>query len=321
MTKKVQLILVKKITTNNEYIKKRATVEHNGMELVVALLFANANINIATDLIQRINDTDLYTKIQFNAVNDLTKYKEDILKKVCILNHYIDNFRKKMCFLEFAPENIKTIYIAGKKNKHPAIDTLNKFVDKKAAKSDIYIELHNNTIFGVSVKQSANAPLSNYSVQHLLDKETNRNLTEEKKRYLNENGFSGFDKTKRQNMNELFYSKNKTNPYWILLKEQISLHKQKIITQLVESLFCANLQYDVYEFNGVSFTKINQTIDLMNVSLEEHLPYYFTKAGEERETAKLFYKLVVNEKIFKIEIRWKGDIYRASPQFLIYHDD
>ena len=319
MKQKVQLILVKKINSPNS--KKRATVEHNGMELVVALLFANSNINNATDLIKMMDDVEVYSKIQFNSVNDLTKYKEDILKKTNILNGYIDNFRKKMCFLEFVPENIRAIYIAGKKNKHPTIDILNQFVDKKAAKSDIYIELHNNSIFGVSVKQSANAPLSNYSVQRLLDKEISRALTEEKQRYLNENGFTEFDKTQRQSMNKLFYSKNNTNPYWNLLKEQISINKQKIMTQLIESLFCVNVSYDVYEFNGVSFTKLNQVIDLVNVSLEEHLPYYLKKTGEERDAAKLFYRLVVNEKIFKIEIRWKGDIYGPSPQFLICHDD
>ena len=93
------------------------------------------------------------------------------------------------------------------------------------------------------------------------------------------------------------------------------------MTQLIESLFCANVHYDVYEFNGVSFTKINQMIDLDNVRLEEHHPYYLKKTGEERDAAKLFYRLVVNEKIFKIEIRWKGDIYGPSPQFLICHND
>lgn len=290
------------------------------MELVVAILFANSNIINANSLMEKINDEELYSKIKLNTFGELNKYKEDILKKTNMLNNYINHFRETMNCIEFLPENIRTIFISGKKNKHPKIDTLNKSLDKKATKSDIYIELQDDTIFGVSVKQSSNAPLSNYSVQHLLDKETNNSLTEMKKKYLQENGFAGFDKTQRQNINELFYSKNKTNPYWEQLKHQISIHKPKIIPQLIECLFCSNVPYDIYEFNGISFTKLNKVIDLDYVSFEEHMPYYFTKTGVERQTAKLFYKLSINEKTFKIEIRWKGNVYDASPQFLIYHE-
>jgi len=314
--KSIEFILVKSFDIK----KKRATVEYNGMELVVAILFTNSTIHTMNDFMKKINDQEIYSKIVLNTMDDLQNYKDDIFKKTDILNDYIANFRNTMNFLEFLPDNIKTIFVSGKKNNHSIINLLNKSLDKKAAKSDIYLELHNDKIIGISVKQSIDAPLSNYSVQRLLDKDTNKFLTNVKKKYLNENGFTCFDKTQRHNMNELFYPKNKTNPYWEKIKENISLYKKSILPQIMDSLYCSNVPYDIYEFNGNSFTKLNKVIDLSEVCLEEYLPYYFTKTGEERQTAKLFYRLVVYEKKFRIEIRWKGNIYDASPQFLIYHD-
>ena len=189
---KPQLELVDKIIQKLDVKKKRANVEYNGMELVVAILFANSNIINANNLMEKINDEELYSKIKLNTFGELNKYKEDILKKTYMLNNYINHFRETMNCIEFLPENIKTIFISGKKNKHPKIDNLNQSLDKKATKSDIYIELHDDTIFGVSVKQSSNAPLSNYSVQCLLDKETNNLLTEIKKKYLQEHRNSQF---------------------------------------------------------------------------------------------------------------------------------
>ena len=97
-------------------------------------------------------------------------------------------------------------------------------------------------------------------------------------------------------------------------------HKMKIVSLLVQSLFCSNVMYDVYEFNGEQLVQLNQTFDVANVSFEEHLPYYYCKMGDERETAKLFYRLKVEEKIFRVEIRWKGNIYNSSPQFQLHEE-
>jgi len=318
-----ETITTNSITTNSitELTKKRVSVEHNGMELVIAILFTNITIHTTNELLEKINDEQIYSKIEFNTIDDLKKYKDDTLKKIHILNDYIKYFRETMIYQDLHSDNIKRVFISGKKNKHQKIKILNNNIDKKAAKADIYIELENDKIIGISVKQSKDAPLSNYSVHNLLDKDIAKGLTREKKNYLKENGFTSFIKTQRNNINKLFYPKNKTNPYWEKLKEQISLNKQKIVQQVIESLFCSNVSYDIYEFNGVSFTKLNKNIDLDNVNFEEYLPYYFTKSGEERQTAKLFYKLTIDEKIFRVEVIWKGNVYNASPQFLICYDE
>ena len=74
----------------------------------------------------------------------------------------------------------------------------------------------------------------------------------------------------------------------------------------------------MYEFDGTLFVKFNKNIDFSTGTFEEYFPYYLNKNGEERQTAKLFYRLTVGDSIYKVEIRWKGNIYNASPQFQIH---
>jgi hypothetical protein len=118
----------------------------------------------------------------------------------------------------------------------------------------------------------------------------------------------------------LFYAQNKENPYWIELKDLLLLNQDKIKKEVTGFLFCSNVPYDIYEFNGDTFNKINEIIDQNMVTFEEHLPYYLGKTGKERNAAKLFYQLVVCEKKFRVEIRWKGNVYSAAPQFLLHEE-
>ena len=212
------------------------------------------------------------------------------------------------------------VYISGKINKHQKIQALNATITNLEAKSDIYVEFNDGKIVGFSIKQSKCATKTNYSVQKILGKEEDKFLTDLKKQYLKNNGFTRFDKLEREKVNKLFYYQNKDNPYWIELKKMLETHKMKIVSLLVQSLFCSNVMYDVYEFNGEQLVQLNQTFDVANVSFEEHLPYYYCKMGDERETAKLFYRLKVEEKIFRVEIRWKGNIYNSSPQFQLHEE-
>jgi hypothetical protein len=305
----------------NTMIKiKRASVENNGMELVVAFLLANPNINSKDELIVNMENEEKYSKIKFNKPEDLNKYKKDILKKTNILNYYIYNFRKNMQEPLLFSDNIQCIFIAGKKNTHTELNSLNKNIEKKALKSDLYVKLINNKIIGISVKQSVDATKSNYSVQKMLGKTISKYLTNEKRKYLKENGITCFNKEQREIVNKLFYPTNKLNPYWNKLKEELKIHNEQILNDLVKLLFCLSVPYEVYEYNGFNFTKLNSVIDLSNASFEEHLPYYNTELDTEREAAKLFYRLVLGEKIFRVEIRWKGNIYGPSPQFQIHED-
>jgi hypothetical protein len=313
------------IIVNTVIKKKRASTEYNGMELVTAFLLVNTNINNKDELIANMEHEEKYSKIKFNKPEDLNKYKSDLIKKTTILNGYICNFRKNMQEPKLLSDNIQYIYMSGKKNTHSEINNLNKNIEKKAIKSDIYVKLNDDKIVGISVKQSKNATKSNYSVQKMLGKTANVYLKNEKKKYLNENGVTCFNKEQREIVNKLFYPSNKLNSYWSKLREEITTQNPQILNKLTKLLFCLDVPYDVYEYNGSNFTKlnseINSTIDLLsNASFEEHLPYYNTELDTEREAAKLFYRLVLGEKIFRVEIRWKGNIYGPSPQFQIHED-
>lgn len=314
------------MNTTTNMNTKRASVEFNGMELVAAYLFLDKTIKNYTEFTHRIsedltkNNDLLESIIKFNKLGDLIYYMVDISKKRLITDKFISNFREVVLPEEFHPDNIACIFISGKINTHPEITELNKDVNKLEAKGDIYIQLQNSQIIGVSIKQSIDATKSNYSVQKMLGQECNVQLTSIKKNYLLDNGFSHFDKLQRDAVNKLFYPQIKNNPYWLEMKKMILMQNADISKKLVESLYCSNLKYDMYEFDGLHFTKLNTVIDSVQITFEEHLPYYLDKKGKERETAKLFYRLTIHEKIFRVEVRWKGNVYSASPQFQMHED-
>jgi hypothetical protein len=93
--------------------------------------------------------------------------------------------------------------------------------------------------------------------------------------------------------------------------------KNEFILKFVNNLYSLDVPYEIYEFDGESFFRINMnTVDFSNCYFEEHLPYYKKNSGKERSAAKLFYRLIVNDKVYKIEIRHKGNYWTGSPQFL-----
>jgi hypothetical protein len=309
----------------NNYLKnQRASVEYNGMELVCGLLLVNGDINNYDELKNVINNMKTTldeTKIKFNNETDFYEYVKDIDKKKDIIDNYIKNYKKSIeTISNLNVDNIEVVYISGKKNKHTEINELNDGLCKLETKSDIYIKQKNNVFIGLSVKQSKDATKSNYSAQKMLGKEKDEQLTKIKKIYLIEQGFPKFNKMDRDKVNALFYPQNKLNPYMNKLKEEIQNNKKNIAKVLVEKLYCSNVNYDVYEFDGIELTKLVRIIDESDIIFEEHLPYYYNTKGEEREAAKLFYKLTCNDKKYRVEVRWKGNIHNASPQFQIHEE-
>lgn len=305
--------------------KTRNSTEHNGMELVIAvvLLYRINNYDeLINILLNMIKDKKSYEdKLKFNNENDFREYINDIGKKKKLINDYIENLIKSIDLLScFLPENIEYIYISGKINKHSEIDELNNGLCKLEAKSDVYIKQKNGEFIGLSVKQSKAATKSNYSVQKILGKETDKLLTEIKKDYLTERGFPKFNKLDREKVNALFYPENKENPYMSKLKEEIEKNKQMICNFLVEKLYCSNVNYDVYEFDGIQLNKLIKLNDNSDITFGEYIPYYYDKSGEERKAAKLFYRLTCSDKIYRVEVRWKGNIHNASPQFQIHEE-
>jgi len=258
-----------------------------------------------------------YPFIKFNSENDIHRYYKDIQTKIKIINKYITNFNNKIKN-RINLLDITDVFVGGKSNKHLEINILNKNINRLDAKSDIYLKFTNGSMTGISVKQNKNATKTNYSVQKMLGKDINTNLSAIKLEYLTNKGFPKFNKNTRSQVNKLFYPNVKNNTYMNLLRNEIDKNSISLAKQLTSHLYCYDVPYDVYEFDGDELNQLNIKID-SNLIFTEHTPYYFTKKGIQRNAAKLFYKLSCNQKNYRVEIRWKGSVY-CSPQFHIHEE-
>jgi len=309
----------------------RSSVEYNGMEFLTAVMFIFNDFYDFDSLCEKIKviykDFDTYKQIiifnpdpsiSSNEMNEFKNYVDDIGKKKKFVNDYIQNFRQS--FSSFGEEQIQKVFISGKINRHPEIIELNKNISRIDAKADIYVLLSNNVFVGVSVKQSKDATKSNYSVQKMLGKKCDEELTLIRKQFLSDNGFPTFNKEERTLVNELFYPQNTNNIYWQTLKTMINEQKNDIISQIIQPLMCCVVPYDMYEYDGETFYSLNKQVELSNVTFEEHMPYYFDSKGNQRKAAKLFYRLSIGEKNYRVEVRWKGNIHNSSPQFQVHEE-
>ncbi len=332
------------LSTNPEalpVLKKRRNVDFNICELVDAILLTfhgkiltpvttpPTNTENIRMLCQEWMDTQTIPScIRLNDFTDLSKYMSDMTSKTVCISQRIMAFEKLVIEnamnTVFKLSDMSCIYVSGKKNAHEKIRILNTGLDIKQQKGDIYIEYTNGEIVGWSCKQSSNATKSNYSVQKILGPTISDSLNKIKSEFLTANGFPTFSKEQRDQVNQLFYPKNKENPYWIAMRNEIANNKTVIINELVKGLTGTTIPYPLYEFDGTTFHSLNSSTHGGNyassTTFEEHAEYYKMKNGEERSAAKLFYQLCVCDKKYRVEIRWKGNIHAASPQFQI-HDD
>ena len=293
--------------------KKRKKVEYIGMELLCALLC-------------------LYPNFSFDSIHDYTKYMtpqlwcentqfyiDDLILKKTLIHNYIQHFK-----LPIERDSIEQIYLTGKISHHPDIICLNKGLDRKMTKADVYIKLKDGIFIGISVKESVYAVKTNFSVQKILnDKKIINQLNHIKQTLLTENGYPTHNKEKRNEVNKLFYPMDPSiplNPYWKQLKDEIEVKKKEIIEEIVKPMFSYHLPYTMYEYDGLHFTCLNfNELNFDQITFEHHLPYYYDSKGIIRKCAKLFYQLKVFNKIYRVEIRCKGNIHCSSPQFLVHY--
>ncbi len=286
----------------------RKTVEHNAFEWVVGCVLKQRLVKYRpfdqTLILNKSGDKELY----------LEDLKNRPSKRV---NHYQKQLVKELeLYPQFHPDNIEHVYVAGKHCTIPDILQLNEGVNALDAKADVYALLKDGSWVGFSVKQDTKATKSNYSVHSMFSPTDSLHLTQLKKRFLASHGFHSFQKTERNKVNQLFYT---DNPYWSAIREGIQLHNTSIRTFLYDKLYSSSLHYPLYEFDSKKLTLLTKEMSV--VSFEEHVPYYFTKNGKRRNAAKLFYRLSINEKHYRVEIRWKGDIFSCSPQFQIHEEE
>jgi hypothetical protein len=289
-------------------LKMRQTVEFNAFEWIVACVLKKRNVKPSEYMT---------VPILYNKTSDALSYQEDLKRRPARqVNRYSDQFVKELeKYPQLHEQNIQQVCLTGKNCCIHEVLQLNKGEDKLEAKGDVYALLNDGTWIGVSVKQDKKATKSNYSVHSMFSHTDNLHLTQLKKKYLAEHGFLSFQKSQRSQVNRLFYQ---DNPYWTALKAGIQTYNPYIKTFLYDKLFASSLKYPLYEFDSRKLTLLSKEMSV--VTLEEHESYYFTKGGKRRNAAKLFYLLTVNEKRYRVEIRWKGNIFTASPQFQIHEE-
>jgi len=314
--------------TQQEIPKKcRKDVENNGFELIFALCACDSSIGNKSDIIDARFE-NYQSKLLGCSESDFEKYKKDVeTRKPKVVDQYISKF--KTGFSDMVSDEVKYVYLEGKTLTTQKLKDLNTGFDTKQAKSDVYIET-DKEIIGFSIKQDKGCTKTNFSVEKMLgelisDKILKKNFKKEigdkRKEVLKSHGIDNKNlKENRNKANEIFYdSLERTNLYWNALKEHLDNNREAIKNELIKNLFPTNLPYKLYEFDGSTFEKL----DVSNgdkTEFYEHEKYYYDDKNRRRKAAKMFYKLVVNDKKYRIEIRFKGNAWTGAPQFLTHYD-
>ena len=100
----------------------------------------------------------------------------------------------------------------------------------------------------------------------------------------------------------------------------MKLQELHLDSKLIQNLFPTNLPYKLYEFDGSKFEKMDVSSD-DKTEFYEHSEYYYDDKKQRRKAAKMFYKLVVNNKTYRIEIRFKGNAWAGAPQFQTHYEN
>lgn len=283
----------------------RKNVETVGSELLVALLCAGAAFDATECPPSLVLDSE-----QFG------KYRADLLTRS-------DNESSAEKFMTARPAEwigAKAVYLTGKSFADaPEIKALNAGLDRKMVKADVYLKLAGEgadeaSFVGISVKQSDAATKSNYSVEKMFSKEDAAACLKARRDMLAAIGvYTYYEDSKRDEVNALFYDRE--NPYWSLLRTNIEKYRDSIVKTLVDCLYGAGVPYPLYEFDGTLLVRL-APVELAEVVFEEHLPFYMCDDGlTPRKCAKMFYRLTTPRGSYRVEVRWKGDVYGASPSF------
>lgn len=348
---------MKNINTHNDQCKKkRKSCEYAITELlfagVVSMLSDGFNMSSITldNMINYLLEVEEYntpgyyytnkTILNCNNIhdylNDLRTNKQDnAKKKKCIM--FIKNLKNEILTNKSCPldhyikkNKIDEIIVTGKKIKNEEILKLNKGLDVKDAKSDVYLRLKEEPYWtGWSIKQSKISPKSNYSIILFMTKEEANDLDVIKKSFLQKHNILRItsktphtEKKKIRDLsNKIFH--DRYNPFWNKCRECISNNNTYIKKMLIQYLYGLKVHYPMYEFDGEEVVDYKQykkqPIDVdSDIIFSEHEPLYFTKKGKVRKTAKMYYKLSFNNVSYRVEIRFKNDKHISYPQLFCH---
>lgn len=333
----------------------RRNTDYNFFELVFGICALDKDRKVKNKHdINEVNFEDINERL-IGCNNDcFEKYKKDGKKSAAtpelVLKH-INNMRKD--FDKYVPggfDAVKYVYLEGKNLTTQKLKDLNKGIDSKKAKADVYVETNDGTIVGFSLKQDQNCTMTNYSTEAMLstlfDKTIGNKLQEELKQarlaILSANGITKdnykqirdevdpITKKKTNRLNTLFYnSYERTNIYWNALKHHIDTNSERLSRQIVDNMFPVDLKYNLYQFDGYEYMQLNVSTTIGE--FKDHVRFYFDKPtqaqkkkgiteGKRKVAAKMFYKMVVNGKHYRMEIRFKNPIISSAPQFQVHKD-
>jgi hypothetical protein len=341
---------------NTTRTSTRRLCEYPITELILGAVFAMLvngiqmdSINLTSVLVYSLEQDKLEEDKKTLVCDDTIDYIKDLENKEKLCIKYIKNLVTEIP-IKVTPEklsSVQQVIITGKTIRDEKIKAINVGLGKDA-KADVYwkmVEGYAHPYEGWSVKQSKSATKSNYSVTKLVSVKERKECKAVKLQYLKDcnapttKGLSEADKKiARKQCNELFYD-SKKNPYWLKIKECVELNNDSIKESLVSSLFSSKISYPLYEFSGKEIVHLNGFKYVYNshnpIEFAEEESFYYGKKGERRNAAKLFYKLKFAyttldtvgshdnttkfpTKTFRVEVRWKGEIKTASPQFQMH---
>ena len=307
----------KKIKCSKKKVGSRKTADYNAFELVFALGLCGS-IHTKEDIIN-YSFEDASKKIEGCSEDIYKLYINDVKNRTSnIIESWLKNLNEGISKI-INTDEIEKIYLEGKNIKSTIIKELNKGIDKKQAKADVFVKLKSGTFIGFSIKQDGKCTISNYSIEkffrELSYNEINNELINARNKILKE---ACIDNSKKHRTTRNALYKNSLdcpNDYWKVIYKYLKIKNSEIKSKLAGNILPTKLPYDLYEFEGIKFSKLNISVD-DNITFEKYEPYYFKMDGELIDTCKVFYKLIINDKKYRVEIRLKET---GSAQFCTFH--
>ena len=314
----------------NKEKKSRKNTDYQFTELLVCLIllglvsFENISLDFIIDFSMKKKEEK---KLQCND-DILERYHTDLKDSFNIkfIKSYILNFDKDILNIDLS--DIKYVYLTGKSYKDfPKIVEINKDYEDKKPNSDVYFELNNGIIIGISCKQSFSCPCTNKVVEL-----NNEELMILRHKTLNENGVtkencknhrdkkSGGDGKIGQILQNNFSITGYLQEYWSLLQDHIINKKDYFIDQVLNSMNQGiMLPYEVYEYDGKELVNTkNRKLEknLCDIKISNTFCYGKTKP---REASKIWFDFIYNEEIkYNLEVRFKGIYFGPGGQPQIF---
>jgi hypothetical protein len=312
-----------------EYIKSkinRKNCDNKPSEYIEALCHIIPDMKTIKDIPENKHEKLIISDKNFKKyLDNISKDKQNYVELIRTKYEYITKYGLN--------KDIEYIYIPGKFNDENIIpqeikNLINNY-DLKENKSDYYIKFKNdNKPYGFSVKDDNKSTKTNYSVQkciEYIDLELSKMLTLTRQNICKENGVyngkendpnSARNNEKRKILNNTF---KRGDLYHTTINTFIIWNIEYVKDYIVNNMYSVNVNYPLYECIKGEIFNINKN-DIIESTLESFPEAELKLNGEERDIAKLFYKLTIKfsdctKKYYRIETRTKGNWWSASIQF------